>query len=362
MDGAVRNQSEAEQTEAEALHRRTVELVARPEGEGLRIAGRLVDRRGPRLREAFGGGPERVHDMRVDLTLDRDGRVSSALGAMERAPYDGQPVTRGEGCRDVLPRLADLHGLQIGADYAAQVLSRIGASRGCFHLLHLVLYAGPVALLATDRACATAAAAGSPPDAAARCHALGGLGSPPKAAHTSARPHIAARRFELAAYAAPESAIELKGRLCDAIGEDEKPVQQTTLQLTLAPPTFAIAAVRAAFPLAPVDGANARNGRESCTGVLPRLEGLRGLHPSRGFTAAALEVIGPPSGCGQLASLLLALLPVAGQLGLAIVAGSGGHHESGGRARSEPPLIDSCHMWRRGGPLARMICGDENED
>jgi hypothetical protein len=82
-----------------------------------------------------------------------------------------------------------------------------------------------------------------------------------------------------------------------------------------------------------------------------RVGRLAGLVVTRGFTAAALEAVGegpvfPP--------LVVAFAPVTAQAVGAFAALRAGGQTPSVRSRRFASQVDSCHMWRSGGPLVAL--------
>ena len=119
-----------------------------PAQSGLRdVASRVRDRRlrGFTWVGAHVVAPGPVHDMSADFQVDvAAGRIQHASGAMSLAAFDGTPDTRFEGCRDILPNLAELSGLALDDGLVAGIRQAIGRERGCYHLTTLVLATAPV--------------------------------------------------------------------------------------------------------------------------------------------------------------------------------------------------------------------------
>jgi hypothetical protein len=91
-------------------HERTLSIETRPlEGERLGVRGELLDVR----RIEMPGYPDGfhpaglVHDMALDVELDRSLRIVEIDATMRAIPFQPSERTRGEGCRDVLPNYSN---------------------------------------------------------------------------------------------------------------------------------------------------------------------------------------------------------------------------------------------------------------
>ena len=130
------------------IHRREIEVRVGPARSGLReVASRVRDFRlqGFTWVGAHVVAPGPVHDMSADFQVDVEaGRIQRAKGEMALAAFDGTPDTRFQGCRDILPNLADLSGLALDEGLVGGIRQAIGRERGCYHLTTLVLTTAPV--------------------------------------------------------------------------------------------------------------------------------------------------------------------------------------------------------------------------
>jgi hypothetical protein len=93
--------------------------------------------------------------------------------------------------------------------------------------------------------------------------------------------------------------------------------------------------------------------RNSCPEILPGLQHLVGLRIITGYTQKVKELIGGVSGCSHLTNLILTMGPAAVQ-GYWAAYG----RKPGARSLTNPAIlrvIDSCHVWRKDGPLAQSL-------
>jgi hypothetical protein len=218
---------------------------------------------------------------------------------MGTVPFEHGPKTRGEGCRDIVPRYLELVGTKIDASYAMRVLGLVGGPSGCFHILSLA----QCLPLAVEAAVASGA-------------------------------EEFRRRIHVRAVTDDSVRLGMRGSLDDDAGGVS--VRVADLSLSLAVPGFRITAAE---------------GRVGAAGVVTA-GALAGLSIAKGFTAAALEAIGAGDGSRELAALVIAVTPVVPQASGALAGFLNLSPEQKVRAaRAGNPQVDSCHMWRSGGPL-----------
>jgi hypothetical protein len=109
-------------------------------------------------------------------------------------------------------------------------------------------------------------------------------------------------------------------------------------------PDLTITAAEAEMPHIP---------REVCREVLPDVQKLVGIKIISGYTQKVKELIGDVKGCSHLTHLFITLGPAAVQ-GYWAAYG----RKPGARSLANPALtrvVDSCHVWRRDGPLVRSL-------
>jgi hypothetical protein len=97
------------------------------------IEGHLVDVRGYDLNNEWRGTVKQgdpAHEMWVRLTVDDALVIREVAGSTDAAPY---PT-----CREVLPNLERLVGLNVSGGFKKQVRERIGGTEGCTHIIALI--------------------------------------------------------------------------------------------------------------------------------------------------------------------------------------------------------------------------------
>ena len=289
-------------TEPTDLHLRTVSLESRRLEDGRRsVHAELRDVRRIDMPAYLGVSHPAgvVHHMALDVVLDGDLVVRDSKAWMGTVPFEHGPKTRGEGCRDIVPRYLELVGTRIDSSYAVRVLGLVGGPSGCFHILSL-----------------------------AKCLPLA-----VEAAVASGAEEFR-RRIHVRAVTDDSVRLGMRGSLDDEAGGVS--VRVADLSLSLAVPGFRITAAE---------------GRVGATGIVTA-GALAGLSIAKGFTAAALEAIGAGDGSRELAALVIAVTPVVPQASGALAGFLNLSPEQKLRAaRAGNPQADSCHMWRSGGPL-----------
>jgi len=131
------------------MHHRTVECRGYERADGLwDIEGRLTDTK-TYVHSRRDGGRERqpgepVHDMWVRLTIDLDMVIHDAEAATDSSPY--------AICGNIAPDFKRLKGLTIGRGWRRKTLELLGGTRGCTHLVELLMPLATTAFQATGRA------------------------------------------------------------------------------------------------------------------------------------------------------------------------------------------------------------------
>ena len=93
---------------------------------------------------------------------------------------------------------------------------------------------------------------------------------------------------------------------------------------------------------------------DECDQIQEKLIGLEGLKIAPGFTRQVKRLLGGRKGCIHLTTLLLAMAPAALQ-------GYWTHADRHPDSRDitseemEHYLVDSCHVWRKDGPLVKTV-------
>ena len=317
------------------LHTRMISLrLVWGEPETVVADGRIFDLRKRGIVPMAGKlrGPGVVHDMAVRLTLTYPdlciGAVSSSMTAF---PFAGGPLTQGEGCPDRLADVQRLVGASLREQYGPVLMGAVGGPRGCFHVFTLLRLLGPTMEWAVERERARR------PD-----HAGAAVGSP-----------IFVRSIVMDANKSEGLQIGLRGVLSDIHyppGADALPLEEeleesfeATADLQTEIPSMAITAasarVRRAGPGVDAVGSWA---------PVSRAADLVGRVMVKGYTAEVQSVFTDTSGLEPLQHLLFMLGPTLMQCMPSLVEELEVRPR---RAESPQAAIDSCHMWRAGGPL-----------
>jgi hypothetical protein len=164
---------------------------------------------------------------------------------------------------------------------------------------------------------------------------------------------IQSRNIEISSYEYDDAHIVVCGELRDrrlvtTYGLDGMPkpaytVHHMRIWMKVAISTLVIEDIEAELPQVP---------HEECVGMHKILAAIKGLTLSPGFTSKVKQKLGGSRGCIHLATLLLAMAPAALQgYWVHKDRNPAGRKISG--AQLEQYLIDTCRVWRRGGPLAQ---------
>jgi hypothetical protein len=125
----------------EEMHLRDIQMRGYRRLDGLfDIEGRLTDRKTEPL--AIRGGPtvpafDLIHDMTVRLTIDADYNVCEAIASSDATPYDACPAAAAS--------LRHVVGLNVSAGWGRELRARLGGTKGCTHLLEILVSLGTVA-------------------------------------------------------------------------------------------------------------------------------------------------------------------------------------------------------------------------
>ena len=320
------------------LHTRMITLRLRWDSDGqLEADGRLVDLRKRGIVPLAGAiqGPGIVHDMAARVSIDPDSlRVVALAPAMNAYPFAPSPQTRGEGCPARLGDVQQLVGLSLAEGYGDAVMERIGGPRGCFHVLTLLRLLGPSVVWAMSRERARGGA-----------RRPGAPGSP-----------IFSRSVIVDGQWRGGTDIDLHGTISDvhfASGAETLPLQEELERGFEAEVDLGVSL--------PAMAAQTPSGRmrESGPGVgnvgpwqsIDSIARLDGIALRKGFSARVQELFGDSAGLEPATHLVLMLAPVVMQSIPSLI-----DELQIGRRRAEGPhaAIDSCHMWRAGGPLELM--------
>lgn len=118
----------------ELKHLRDVVLRGYQREDGLiDIEARMTDTK-PYSFENFDRGEinagEKLHDMWLRITMDRDMVILSCEAAMDGTPFGICPA--------IAPNFARLAGLRIGRGFIKEAMRRVGGTEGCTHLRELL--------------------------------------------------------------------------------------------------------------------------------------------------------------------------------------------------------------------------------
>jgi len=152
------------------IHNREIHAQGFQRDDGLwDIESRLVDTKSYSFDNAERGtinSGEAIHDISIRLTLNDEMTVQSAEAIIDSGPFTM--------CGDIAPSFSILVGLTIKAGWRRDVLQRLGGTKGCTHLVDMLL--GPIAVTAWQtvnpaRQKRNSAASGKPP-LLNSCHAF----------------------------------------------------------------------------------------------------------------------------------------------------------------------------------------------
>jgi hypothetical protein len=131
------------------MHTRTIECKGYERADGLwDIEAHLVDTKSYLHTRRFGGRERQpgqpVHQMWLRLTIDLDMRVHDAEAVTDDGPYPN--------CGAITPNFKRLIGATIGPGWRRKTLELLGGTKGCTHLVELLMPLGTTAFQATGRA------------------------------------------------------------------------------------------------------------------------------------------------------------------------------------------------------------------
>lgn len=125
----------------QSLHRRVIETEGFLREDGLfDIEARLIDTKGRAYRDTLGRErrpDDRLHDICVRLTLDRDMVVHDIEVAMPTTPFSL--------CSTVIPNFQTLIGARIGGGWRKLVRERVALTDGCTHVREMLSVIATVA-------------------------------------------------------------------------------------------------------------------------------------------------------------------------------------------------------------------------
>jgi len=111
------------------LFSRSIDIEVEEEGEGLRIKGKLSDRR----------SGEDLHGIEAEMLVTVwDGEIKAISGSMPASPM--------QECAQGLESLQALTGISIKPGFSDVVKNTVGSNRGCSHLAALVMNMGNVSV------------------------------------------------------------------------------------------------------------------------------------------------------------------------------------------------------------------------
>lgn len=323
---------------ATPLHSRMLTLrLSWADDRQLLAEGRLIDLRKRGIVPRLGTiqGPGVLHDLTTRVWLDAaDLRIRTVETTMREYPFAPSPQTGGEGCPARLDRLQRLIGLRLDHNYGETLMGQIGGPQGCFHILTLLRLLGPSVVWAMthESVRTTGNGAGQP-----------AIGSP-----------IFARSLVIDGMIEDSRQLSLQGGLLDIHfppGAETLPLEEELLE----------AAVHVTVTLPELTTTNASGQlRTSGPGVkrvgpwqtITSLSRLEGVAMRKGYAATVQGLFGDAAGTHPLTHLLVVLAPVVMQCMPSLRDLLDVRPR---RAEGLHAAIDSCHMWRAGGPLEPMI-------
>lgn len=316
------------------LHTRMISLRFVWGAPGSLIAeGRIFDLRKRGILPLAGRlrGPGVVHDMSVRLELTYPSlQIRSLQPTMAAFPYIASDETRGEGCLDRLPDVQRLLGASLREDWGTALLQQIGGPLGCFHVFTLLRLLGPTVESVVDR------------EQERRPGATGVAGSP-----------ICARSIVMDGMKGDDRHIVLRGVLSDLYyrpNANALPLEEEMeefLEVT--------AEVEAELPYLQIGAASGRCRRSGPEvdsfgpwSPVPRVGELAGRLVVKGYTAHVQQVFGEGRDDLPVQHLLFMMAPTFQQC----MPSMAEELETRPRRVEGPhPSTDSCHMFRRNGPL-----------
>ena len=321
------------------LHTRMISLRLRwGQAAALVADGRIFDLRKRGIVPLAGKlqGPGVVHDMAVQLHLDYPSlRILSIQPSMSAFPFAASPATYGESCPDRLPDAQGLMGTSLRDDYGVRLMEEVGGPRGCFHIFTMLRILGPTIEWAVERervrrpgASASYPAEGSP---------------------------LFARSVIVDGLKGEGLDLLLRGMLFDLHyppGADTLPLEEELDE------SFEVTAdVEVAVPGMAITASTART-RHAGPGIASagewhpvlKVGELVGMSMYKGYTARVQEHFAGEADTQPLQHLLFMLAPAMIQCMPSLLEEMGLQPR---RAESPHAAVDSCHMWRAGGPLLR---------
>ena len=98
---------------------------------------------------------------------------------------------------------------------------------------------------------------------------------------------------------------------------------------------------------------------EGCGAVLPWLSKLDGLKITSGYSHNAKDLLGGPKGCAHMNTLLQVMANTRSASSAYFISAGKAEEMFKQRAQAaetyDNPALNSCHMWREGGPLMSAL-------
>lgn len=337
------------------LHTRSLTITASVREDGLwHVRGDVVDLRKcsfvPMVDDIQPAGI--IHHMTIELDLDPATRRIETLEVEQpQVAVEPSVASRGECCRDAGPRLTELAGETLDAGFPKRLGLHYGGPLGCSHLLTLFQMMGNALPVALGREAAARAE-----DGAAR--------------RPGERPFRRAAFVE--GFDLPGGDILLLAQMgdfdtrpaCQAAGPLARLARQhdVRIEVTVAQGTRALRGLRAAE--------RTRDGTTLKTAAwldrAAELAGFEGAPIAPGLARRVFDALGGRDDRSALRDLLLQLAPGYVQVLAAVserfygatkpAAGDGEKPKMslavpGGGVEMLGGMVDSCWMWRAGGPL-----------
>jgi hypothetical protein len=287
-----------------------------------------------------------VHHMGLDLEIDDELVIRDVEASMATFPFSPSDKTWGEACPNILANYRRLIGVKLDTEYALRVLETVGGTQGCFHILSLAQCLPSAVRAATRRLCAGALQmpAGARENVLDSCSQWrresphwGAVRETPDNGFGDFR-----RQIRVSAHV-EDGRLGLAGTLSDELAGREP--YGAELRFVLEFPRFNIVSAEARLTGAPFPG---------CQDALDPVRHLETLSITKGFTGSALEKIGGGAGCAHLSALVVAVTPVLPQAAGGLAGFLKLRPDQKLRGRGASPQVDSCHMWRSGGPLVSL--------
>ena len=315
-------------------------------GEGARLVaeGRILDLRKRGVVPMLGKlqGPGVVHDMSVRIVLEPQTLlIRSVEPVMSAFPFTPAAATRGEGCPDRLPDVQRLVGASLRDGFGPRLGSEIGGPRGCFHIFTMLRMIGPSIEMVADRH--------------QRLRRLA-------ASQTNSGP-LFSRSLIIDGLKGEGLSLALRGALFDLHyrpGAEVLPIEEeleesfeATADLKVEIPAMTIGECTAR-----VRQSGAQIDKPGEWQVESTAQQLLGKSLLKGYTAQVQAEYAQTSGFEPLQHLLFMMAPAMIQCFPSLAEEM---EQRPRRAEGPHAAVDSCHMWRAGGPLVNAaIWGTES--